>query len=475
MFKYPRYKIAFFIYDFISLALLIILGRVLIKSLFPVISGDVDTSIFPLFLEGFFLTILGLFIFRYNNLYQINIILSPSKHFFFLTKSIITFFAISLLIQFIVNGNTLLIIYQHLFLAVLFLLSLYLIRLFAAVKIYKAYGRMIRDNILIVGDGEAAKYLTAKLFIENTLNINILGFISEEKTAGEVVLADKYVLGNLQDLPKVLSRYEVDEILISMDKIDHDRLLKMMDECNRLSVRVKLTTKLFKALNERVNVEKFYDIPVLEVKSFVNRRNYEKFKKIFDFTAASSALIILSPLLLIIAFLIKVTSRGPVIFSQERIGKNAKPFRLYKFRSMLHNGVKDSEREKEIVDFMQDEERQSNFKILEEAKVTKIGKILRKTSLDELPQLFNVVKGDMSLVGPRPCLPYEFIHYKPWQRKRVEVMPGCTGLWQVFGRNSVSFIDSITMDIYYTYKMSFLTDLEYIFRTIPSIILAKGK
>jgi lipopolysaccharide/colanic/teichoic acid biosynthesis glycosyltransferase len=186
-------------------------------------------------------------------------------------------------------------------------------------------------------------------------------------------------------------------------------------------------------------------------------------------------LIIASPLLIFTSILIKVTSKGPVIFSQRRIGKNGKPFDFYKFRSMIHNGKKDSEREKEFVNFINDDKQRHNYKVLDEDKVTRVGKIIRKTSIDELPQLFNVIKGDMSLVGPRPCLPYEFNHYQSWQRKRVEVMPGCTGLWQVFGRNSVSFVDSMKMDIYYIYKMSFLTDLEYMIKTIPVILLAKGE
>jgi lipopolysaccharide/colanic/teichoic acid biosynthesis glycosyltransferase len=178
--------------------------------------------------------------------------------------------------------------------------------------------------------------------------------------------------------------------------------------------------------------------------------------------------------MMFVALMIKISSPGPVFFKQTRIGRYGKEFQFYKFRSMSVINGDDEERKQKMIDFMKDENGTQKTKIINDSRVTWIGKIIRKLSLDELPQLFNVLKGEMSLVGPRPCLPYEYENYDEWQKRRVSVIPGCTGVWQVWGRSSVSFKESVVLDLYYINNMSPWFDLQLIFQTIPVMLTAKG-
>jgi lipopolysaccharide/colanic/teichoic acid biosynthesis glycosyltransferase len=173
--------------------------------------------------------------------------------------------------------------------------------------------------------------------------------------------------------------------------------------------------------------------------------------------------------------LIKLTSKGPVLFKHTRIGKDCKPFEFYKFRTMYLDSDDTAHREF-INDFIQAEAAGGGGvkKITDDPRITAVGRFLRKTSLDELPQLFNVLRGEMSLVGPRPCLPYELEQYQDWHRRRLAVIPGCTGLWQVAGRSAVDFNDMVILDLFYIDNMSPLFDLRIIFRTLPVMLLAKG-
>lgn len=188
-------------------------------------------------------------------------------------------------------------------------------------------------------------------------------------------------------------------------------------------------------------------------------------KRAFDFVAATCGLIILSPLMLIIAALIKREDKGPVFYKQVRVGKNGKTFEMYKFRSMSVNA---DQLLKKLKD--QNDVEGPMFKMKDDPRVTKIGHFIRKHSLDELPQFLNVIKGDMSLVGPRPPLPSEVAEYSEYDKQRLYVMPGCTGLWQATERNEVGFNEMIQLDITYIQKASFLFDLWIIWKTIEVVI-----
>lgn len=195
-------------------------------------------------------------------------------------------------------------------------------------------------------------------------------------------------------------------------------------------------------------------------KKKLSRNTYEFLKRLMDIICSMSARIVLAPILIVVAILIKIESKGPVIFSQERVGINNKKFKMYKFRSMVVN----AEDMKEKLE-KQNERKGPMFKIKNDPRITTIGRFIRKTSIDELPQLINILKGEMSIVGPRPSLPKEVIQFEPWMLERLKVKPGLTCYWQVQGRDHIEFEDWMRLDVKYVKDRNFLLDIKLIFKT----------
>jgi len=198
-------------------------------------------------------------------------------------------------------------------------------------------------------------------------------------------------------------------------------------------------------------------------------------KRGFDVFTATLSLILLSPALLVIALLVRKSGPGPVLFVQERIGKDGRPFRFFKFRTMTHNSDDAIHRQFASMFINGGGSSDGNiYKMTDDPRVTAIGQWLRKTSMDELPQLLNVLMGEMSIVGPRPPLAYEIEHYQAWHHERLRVLPGLTGLWQVSGRSNVTFDEMVRLDIHYINSWSFLFDLRIILKTIPVVLMGTG-
>ena len=207
-------------------------------------------------------------------------------------------------------------------------------------------------------------------------------------------------------------------------------------------------------------MERAQQVGVINEKAKEEHIFYNIIKRLIDIVASACGLVVLSPILLIVSILIKIESKGPIIFAQERVGKDLKTFKMYKFRSM----VNDAEELKEKL-MKYNQMSGPMFKMDNDPRVTKIGKFIRKTSIDELPQLINVIKGDMSLVGPRPSLPKEVKEFEPWMKKRFQVKPGLTCYWQVSGRNNIDFEDWMKLDIKYIEDKSILLDIKLIVKT----------
>jgi exopolysaccharide biosynthesis polyprenyl glycosylphosphotransferase len=201
----------------------------------------------------------------------------------------------------------------------------------------------------------------------------------------------------------------------------------------------------------------------------LSTKQYLLYKRILDIVVSFAGLIALFPLFMIVAIAIRMESRGPIVFSQKRVGRNGKLFTFYKFRSMVYG----AERMRQRLHLL-DETVGPIFKMQKDPRITRVGRMLRRSSIDELPQLFNVLKGDMSLVGPRPPLPEEVAKYTPRQLKRLLVKPGITCLWQISGRSNISFYEWIELDIYYIQYRSFLLDFKILLRTVPVVIHGKG-
>lgn len=334
-----------------------------------------------------------------------------------------------------------------------------------------------RSNILIVGANIAAKNLVIQLEFENIYGFKIVGFVEDTIPVGGKIFEQYKNIGHTTDIPVIVKQYLVDEILITLSDVSLDRLLNVFDICKSTSAIVKSITPLLDIVHGKVSTELYFNTPVLRLTNGGRDRISQLIKRTIDIVGSIFSILVFAIPFIIISLIIKLTSKGPVLYSQIRIGKNGKPFKFYKFRSMYIDSDKDKNREHQIIEFIKGNTVNSktiNTKIVNESNITSIGKILRRTSVDELPQVICVLKGDMSLVGPRPCLPYEFKAYGEWQKRRLSVLPGCTGLWQVSSRSEGGYDDMVLLDLYYIDNISPWFDLQLILKTIPVMLFSKG-
>ena len=431
-----------------------------------------------LILIFFLVSIFFVGIFNFNGLYRLNIILTRALHLTHIMKALyygaLTIVLVSIMIESssVIDSRLLIFLFS-----IIALPSLYFVRTELMRRLYLLFSTTgFRRNIIILGDGKSGKLLAAKLLFEYPIGLEVVGFVDDDKEIGEVIVSDAKVIGRFNEIEGLIKKYHVDELIIAIDSENYDKFLDVIDLCKKLDVNIRITSELFDVVAQKVSTEKYSDIPVIDVSTHYNNGITLALKRFIDISISIIALIILSPVILFIIIAIKVSSPGRILFKQTRVGKYGKEFKFYKFRSMREStdGDKEDERVKKMIEFIKDDYADSGTKIINNSRITWIGKIIRKTSLDELPQLLNVLKGDMSIVGPRPCLPYEYNNYDEWQKRRVNVIPGCTGVWQVWGRSSVSFKESVVLDLYYINNMSPWFDLQIMLQTVPAILTARG-
>jgi exopolysaccharide biosynthesis polyprenyl glycosylphosphotransferase len=293
-----------------------------------------------------------------------------------------------------------------------------------------------------------------------------MGFLSDQP--GLVQLSKTYEQHSLTRLPELLRQHVIDEIIFAVDS----RKLSGMEEifllCDEEGVRTRVVVDFFPHVNSEVYLDRLGSTPLLTFSAAPHDEIRLLAKRVTDVILAAAALVLLLPFMLLIAMLIRVTSPGPAIFRQERCGLNGRRFVFYKFRSMCDN----AEEMKASLAHMS--RKKTAFKIPNDPRLTLIGKFLRKFSIDEWPQLWNVLKGDMSLVGPRPAVPQEVELYKAWQRRRLRMRPGLTCLWAVSGRDSLDFDTWMKMDMQYIDNWSLGLDWQIMLRTIPRVITGRG-
>ncbi|GAB4127849.1 MAG: sugar transferase [Ignavibacteriales bacterium] len=478
--KIPKYKLYLAFSDFILVFITLTISYYVIVT--------VEDKNFNYFLHFRFLLIIlflmisifFVFFQQANNLYKINVFLSKATQTVNLLKSIVTLAIVLIVTSFLFKITDILTSRIFVFSATLLsFFVLYFSRVVFLQKLYKLFARnqIINKNILIIGAGKAGQILAKKLKIAKGLGIRVVGFIDDNRKQGEEVFEGVEVLGTIDDLQKIKEQNNIIEVIVAIDNISYERLIEILQKCNKLDLLVKISSDLFEIIPQKIEIEKYNDIPIVNAAPQIHSDISLFFKRVIDFIGALLGIIVLLPLLIIVSLLILFSSRGPIIYKQVRIGKNGKPFNFYKFRSMRIVESKDEEiRKIAMIEFMKNNKRNndSDSKVVDESRITAIGRFIRKTSIDELPQLINVLKGEMSLVGPRPCLPYEYENLEEWQKNRFNVLPGCTGVWQVLGRSEVSFKDSVVLDLYYINNMSPWFDLQLILKTIPVMIFSKG-
>jgi exopolysaccharide biosynthesis polyprenyl glycosylphosphotransferase len=325
------------------------------------------------------------------------------------------------------------------------------------------------DRLLIVGAGEVGRTVMRNVVAQPNLGYHVVGFVDDDPDKGNADIGRFKALGNTANIPSLVKELAIDEVIITLPWMYHRKIVSIVAQCEREQVRVRIVPDMFQMTLSHLDVEDLGGIPMIGVRDISISGSQLLFKRAMDMTVSLLGMIVGLPVFLFIALLIRLDSPGPVVFRQLRVGKGEQVFACFKFRSMRQG----AEEEKEQL-LERNEADGPLFKIRNDPRVTAVGRFLRRTSLDELPQLFNVLMGHMSLVGPRPAIPSEVQRYQPWHKRRLEVAPGLTGLWQVSGRSELTFDEQVLLDLYYIENWSPFLDLQILLRTLPKVILGEG-
>lgn len=323
-------------------------------------------------------------------------------------------------------------------------------------------------RLLIVGAGTVGRAVMKSIVAQPELGYQVVGFVDDDQEKLQDIGRFK-ALGVTGDLPQLVTELSVGEVIITLPWLSHGKVLSIMGHCQRKGVLVKVVPDLFQISLTNVDIDELSGIPLIGLREPAMKGTSRLLKRVMDVLISGLALIGLSPLLAVIAVAIKIDSPGPVLFRQPRVGQWGHVFTCWKFRSM-HVGA----------DAQKDELRKQTdaadvtFKLRDDPRRTRVGSVIRRMSLDELPQFYNVLKGDMSVVGPRPALPSEVDNYEDWHRQRLQVSPGVTGLWQVMGRSELPFAEMVMLDIYYIENWSLAMDLKILLRTVPTVLSGRG-
>jgi exopolysaccharide biosynthesis polyprenyl glycosylphosphotransferase len=327
------------------------------------------------------------------------------------------------------------------------------------------------SKAVIVGANAEGVQLAQQLLRWTTSGLNLVGFIDKKFSVGVPVCGNLQVLGNLDDLADVVQHHDIDELILASSAISsRDKLLDIFKQYGvDGKVNVRMSSGLYEIVTTGLTVKEFAYVPLVGVNKVRLTGVDRIIKLILDYGLVVPGTILISPLLLILAILVKLESPGPVFHHRRVMGVNGKQFDALKFRTMYVNGDQILDQYPELK-----EELEKNHKLKTDPRITRLGAFLRKYSLDELPQLINVLRNEMALVGPRMISPQEVRDYDRWGINLLTVKPGITGLWQVSGRSDITYEERVQLDMYYIRNWSIWLDLQLLIRTIPVVIYGKG-
>jgi len=298
------------------------------------------------------------------------------------------------------------------------------------------------------------------------LGLRVLGFIDDNPN---LFKNHSKILGSIDETITIIRNKDIDDVVITLPQKASQRISRLISELHRIPVKVWVIPDYFRLALHKAAIEEFAGIPLLDLRAPALNEYQRMVKRTFDLVITIIFIPVILPLMGIIALAIRLESPGQILLRQPRAGENGRIFNMYKFKTMIDN----AEEMLHLVERI-DAKGRIIHKVTDDPRVTKFGRILRRTSLDELPQFFNVLKGDMSLVGPRPELPYLVEQYEPWQRQRFVVPPGITGWWQIQGRSNKPMHLNTEDDLYYVQNHSLLLDIYILVKTIGVVILGRG-
>lgn len=338
------------------------------------------------------------------------------------------------------------------------------------VYLFRRYGYFLTPAV-IVGANQEGRWLAEQLMSWQTSGLHLVGFVDKKVAATTPLYHDLACLGSVEQLGEIIEQYRIGEVILASSAIStRDYLLDIFKKYGVSDkVNLRMSSGLYEIITTGLTVNEFAYVPLVYVNKVRLTGSDIFMKTVLDYVLTIFSLVILSPILLLIALAVKFTSPGPILHKRRVMGLNGKQFDALKFRTMVLNGDKVLESYPELK-----EELARSHKLKKDPRVTRVGVFLRKFSLDELPQLINVIKREMSLVGPRMISPEEVAMYKQFDMNLLTVMPGITGVWQVSGRSDISYEERVRMDMYYIRNWSIWLDLQLLFQTIPAVLKSRG-
>lgn len=332
----------------------------------------------------------------------------------------------------------------------------------------RQYGIGIQ-RVLLVGAGDVGRMVMRTFMARPELGYQVIGFLDDNVAKGQTDIGPFKALGPVENCQEVLEQHTIDKVIICLPWQSHRMIQRLLRTCEHHQIRAQIVPDFFQLTKNQIQVEELNGIPLLGPRELSIRGWNLVLKRAADLVVTSLCGLLILPLTIVIALAVRLDSAGPIIYTQTRIGKQGKPFVCYKFRSM----VSDADELRGAL-ATRNEATGPLFKVRNDPRQTRVGRFLRRYSLDELPQFYNVLRGEMSLVGPRPNLPYEVEQYQEWHKKRLSVSPGITGLWQVSGRSDLTFDEMVLLDIYYVENWSLALDLHILLRSIPAVLNGRG-
>jgi exopolysaccharide biosynthesis polyprenyl glycosylphosphotransferase len=356
---------------------------------------------------------------------------------------------------------------------VFWLLAIGLVPLFRAGA--RAIGRRQASyvqNVIVVGSGSVAHMLTDKIDKHPEYGLRVIGYVDRDDFAVANGNGKNPLIGTTDDLPRLVSEHSVHRVVIAFSTDSHDQTLDVIRSMQDSDVQIDIVPRMFEVLGTNAQLHTIEGVPLVGLPIPRLSGSSRLLKRSLDLTAATVGLVLLAPVFVAVAVLIKLDSRGPIFFRQVRMGAGERPFRVFKFRTM----VADAEALKTNVAHlnMHNGVDSRMFKVPDDPRITRLGKLLRRWRIDELPQLLNVVSGSMSIVGPRPLILDEDQHVERWARRRLDLKPGITGLWQVLGASDIPFDEMTKLDYLYVTNWSLREDLRLIILTLPALTRARS-